>query len=76
MTDTYPIGVAAVTWSVFFLLAFVAWLEWVCEVMHWPSISYRVERWSLENPWFAGGLILLVGVFLAHFLLNPLPRVP
>ena len=75
MSDTYSLGMAFVTWALFGLLALIAWLEWVCEVMHWPSLSYRVEEWSLKNPWFSGGLILLVGVFLAHFLLNPLPRI-
>jgi len=71
--ETYRIGTAWVTGFVFGSLVLIAILDFACELAHVPSISYRVERWSRSNRWFAGGLILALGVFLAHFLLNPLP---
>jgi cytochrome c biogenesis protein CcdA len=72
VTDTYADGMAVVIWMIFGLLALGASLEVVCEFKRWPSLSYRIERWSIENPWFSGALILVVGALLAHFVLNPL----
>ncbi len=71
--DTYEAGVAWVIIIVFAALFFISSLDAACELFRLPSIGYRVNRWSAANGWYAGALILLVAVLLAHFLLNPLP---
>jgi hypothetical protein len=78
MTGTYQEGVTWVLFVVFAGLFAISVIEVVCELFDLPSISSRVERWSLRNQWFAGGLILVVAMLLAHFFLNPLepPKPP
>jgi hypothetical protein len=75
MTDTYRLGVAAVVGVVFIILIIISLLELWCEVLNIESISYRVERWAGNNPWFARALILVWAILLAHFFLNPLPSI-
>ncbi len=72
MTDTYQTGVTIVIGFVFFALILISLIELGLELFDLPSISHRVEKWSIESEWFAGAFILLVAVLLAHFFLNPL----
>jgi len=71
--DTYEIGVTQVVILLFAALFTIAMLDAACALFDLPSIGERVDRWSNTNKWYAGVLILLMAVFLAHFLLNPLP---
>ncbi len=73
MIDTYEAGVTQVVIVLFAALFAVSLLDALCELFDLPSIGERVDRWSNANGWYAGALILLMAVFLAHFLLNPLP---
>ncbi len=71
--DTYEAGVTQLLVIIFAVLFTIALLDAICELFDLPSIGERVEQWSKANKWYAGALILLMGMLLAHFLLNPLP---
>lgn len=73
MNDTFALGVTRVVELLFATLFFIALLDAACALFDLPSIGERVDTWSHANQWYAGALILLMAVFLAHFLLNPLP---
>ncbi len=74
MIDTYPEGMVVVVEALFAILIAVSLLELLCEIKHWPSISHQVENWADQNPWYAGALLALLLIFIAHFVLNPLPK--
>jgi len=69
--DTYTLGMAAVVAFIFAALFALTLIDIYFHIRRWPSIGYRVEHWSLSNAWFSAGILLVVGMFLAHFLLNP-----
>ena len=71
--DTYEIGVRWVIGVLFVGLFAISALDTLCDLFDLPSIGERVDGWSIANKWYAGALILMMGMFLAHFLLNPLP---
>ncbi len=73
MIDSYPQGMAIVVYVLFGILITISLLEVLCELKRWPSISHQVESWADRNPWYAGALLALLFIFIAHFVLNPLP---
>jgi putative Mn2+ efflux pump MntP len=64
---------AFVVGSICLLFTLIAAIEFWCELVGWRSIARSLDEWSLINRWFAGALLVVVGIFFAHFLLNPLP---
>ena len=75
-SDAFRVGVSVVVLAVFFGLAVISVLEAWCELAGVPSLSYRVEVWAQNKPWFAYALILLWATLLSHFFLNALPPPP
>jgi hypothetical protein len=71
--DTYAAGEAWAVGVILGVLIVLNGLEVLCELKDWPSITYRVGTWSRSNPWFVGLLLAVLGAFLAHFFLDPLP---
>ncbi len=73
LIDSYPPMMFALVVFIFGVMTVLSVIQFVVYLKGWRSIGYILEQWSITNDWFAGALLLVVGVFLAHFLLNPLP---
>jgi hypothetical protein len=76
LADTYRIGMAIVLGATCLILIALNGMEVFCAWKGWPSLGYRAERWSINNPWYVGFVLLILGTFLAHFFLNALPFPP
>lgn len=74
--DSYPPMMFVLVLFIFGVMTVLSVIQFVVYLRGWRSIGYVIEQWSIKNGWFAGALLLVVGVFLAHFLLNPLPCPP
>ncbi|GEM_PF-6726995 len=72
LTSTFRPGMAGFVLAIFLALWLLACMELICEVMDWPSIGYRVQGWSRDNPPYVATLLVVLGALLAHFLWNPI----
>jgi hypothetical protein len=70
--DTYSVGMAWVIWVITGIGFIVAFVDVVCDLKDWPTVSDQIGDWSLRNPWLARALVALLFILLAHFVLNPL----
>jgi hypothetical protein len=66
--STYPLGMTIVILGVFMIFIVVCILDILCALKRWPSIGYRVQRWSRQNPFYVLLFLAVVGAMLAHFL--------
>lgn len=65
--------VQGVRWVITFLavlLAAVAIADIYFEWRHWRSVTTRIQTWARNYPWYAAGLVFILGALLAHFFLN------
>jgi succinate dehydrogenase hydrophobic anchor subunit len=73
LPDTFKIGMIFAVSGVFLLFTVLLVVECIFEWHDWPSIGFRLESWSRQNPWFAAVLLVAFGALLAHFVLSPWP---
>jgi hypothetical protein len=71
-TGTYAGGMTAVVAVIMLLLLGISVLDMYCAWKHWPSIGYRVRRWSRRNPLFALGFLFVLALLMVHFVGNPI----
>jgi len=69
---TYAHGMAVVIGFVVAVFVAICLLDFLCSCMGWPSIGYRVQRWSRKNPLYVSVLVLVVAMLLTHIVGNPI----
>lgn len=69
-TDTYAQGMAFVVGFVFTVLVAVCLLDFICVAMRWPSLGYRVQRWSHTSLLVVTFMLFVLALLLTHFLGN------
>jgi hypothetical protein len=62
---------AAVIIFIFSLFILICATDFLCLLNHWPSLGYRVQKWSRKNQVFVVALLLIYGTLMTHFLANP-----
>ena len=53
------------------VLIAVALLDIYLESRDWPSISQRLQAWTTAHPALSGGLVMVLGALIGHFLFWP-----
>jgi hypothetical protein len=67
---TYAEGMAFVVGFIVTVFVVICVLDLVCAWQHWPSIGYRVQKWSRTNLPFVAGFLFILALLLTHFLGN------
>jgi hypothetical protein len=67
---TYADGMAFVVAVVVAAFVTISLLDLVCAIKGWPSVGYRVRRWSRKNPFYVVGLLLVLMMLLVHIVGN------
>ncbi|HEX2517708.1 MAG TPA: hypothetical protein VH257_23590, partial [Chloroflexota bacterium] len=74
-SGTYAVGMSIVIVTVFLILIGITGLDLYFELRQWEPVGLRVQQWSLENRWYVGALLVVLGALVAHFLGHPVTRV-
>jgi hypothetical protein len=66
------IGMSIVIGFLFTVFIVICGLDIYCIYKRWPSIGYRLQKWSHWNPFYVAGLLGVLATLLTHFLANAL----